>query len=77
MANKVDIVNDSTAYLPDELMEGLPIDAAPVVVIWEGEELLDGIDTQPAEFYQRLQTAKQMPTTSQPSPAMPPAPSMY
>jgi DegV family protein with EDD domain len=70
MTNKVGIVTDSTAYIPDELMEGLPIEVTPVVVIWEGEELLDGVDIMPVEFYQRLQTAKEMPTTSQPSPAM-------
>jgi DegV family protein with EDD domain len=70
MANKVGIVTDSTAYIPDELMEGLPIHITPVVVIWEGEELLDGVDIMPSEFYRRLETAKEMPTTSQPSPTM-------
>jgi DegV family protein with EDD domain len=70
MTNKVGIVIDSTAYIPSELLTGLPVEICPVVVIWEGEELLDGVDIQPAEFYQRLQTAKEMPTTSQPSPEM-------
>jgi DegV family protein with EDD domain len=70
MSNKVGIVIDSTAYIPAELRAGLPIEISPVVVVWEGEELLDGVDIQPAEFYQRLQTAKEMPTTSQPSPSM-------
>jgi DegV family protein with EDD domain len=69
MANKVGIVIDSTAYIPDDLTRNLPIQNTPVVVIWEGEELLDGVDIQPAEFYERLKTAKEMPTTSQPSPA--------
>lgn len=70
MANKVGIVIDSTAYIPDELIKGFPIEISPVVVIWEGEELLDGVDISPLEFYERLQTAKVMPTTSQPSPEM-------
>ena len=70
MANKVGIVIDSTAYIPGDLTAGLPIEVSPVVVVWEGEELLDGVDIQPSEFYQRLETAKVMPTTSQPSPEM-------
>lgn len=70
MANKVGIVTDSTAYIPDEMLKGLPVEITPVVVIWEGEELLDGVDIMPEEFYRRLKTAKEMPTTSQPSPAM-------
>ena len=70
MANKVGIVIDSTAYIPEGLTTGLPIEVSPVVVVWDGEELLDGVDIQPSEFYQRLETAKVMPTTSQPSPEM-------
>jgi DegV family protein with EDD domain len=70
MTNKVGIVIDSTAYIPPELLTGLPVEICPVVVIWEGEELLDGVDIQPAEFYERLKVAKEMPTTSQPSPEM-------
>jgi len=70
MANKVGIVIDSTAYIPDDLTRNLPIENTPVVVVWEGEELLDGVDISPKEFYERLQTAKKMPTTSQPSPEM-------
>ncbi len=70
MANKVGIVIDSTAYIPKELRAQYPIAIAPAVVIWSGEEYHDGVDIQPAEFYARLATAKEMPTTSQPSPAV-------
>ena len=58
MANKVGIVIDSTAYIPDDLTRNLPIEYTPVVVVWEGEELLGGVDIPPKEFYERLQTAK-------------------
>jgi DegV family protein with EDD domain len=37
------------------------------VVIWGEETLEDGIDIQPQQFYNRLKTAKVMPTTSQAS----------
>ncbi len=69
MANKVGIVTDSTSYIPEDLKKQYAIRVAPAVVIWEGEELRDGVDIQPSAFYSRLQKAAQMPTTSQPSPA--------
>lgn len=68
MANKVAIVTDSTAYIPEELTKDFKIEIAPAVVIWDNEEFRDGVDIQPAEFYKRLQSASVMPTTSQPSP---------
>ncbi len=69
MANKVAIVTDSTTYAPQEFLDKYALRVAPAVVIWEGEELIDGVDITPAQFYERLSTAKEMPTTSQPSPA--------
>ena len=63
--SKVAIITDSTAYLPDEMVEKYGISVAPQVLIWGEETLRDGIDIQPAEFYNRLSTADIMPTTSQ------------
>lgn len=63
--SKVAIVTDSTAYLPNELVEKYNIQIAPQVLIWEGKTYEDGIDIQPHEFYARLKTATVMPTTSQ------------
>lgn len=62
---KVAIVTDSTAYIPPELVEQYNISVVPQVLIWGEETLLDGVDIQPDEFYQRLQTSEVMPTTSQ------------
>jgi DegV family protein with EDD domain len=67
--SKVAIVIDSTTYLPAKYLEKYVIRVAPALVIWSGEEFEDGVDIQPKEFYTRLQSAKEMPTTSQPSPA--------
>lgn len=66
---KVAIITDSTTYLPKDLSEGLDIHVVPTVVIWNGEELRDGVDIQPGAFYERLAKSETMPTTSQPSPA--------
>ncbi len=63
--SKVAIVTDSTAYLPPEIVEEYQITVIPQVLIWGEETLLDGIDIQPTEFYERLKTADVMPTTSQ------------
>lgn len=61
------IVTDSTAYLPPDVRERLDIPVIPLNVLWGEEVLKDGVDIDPPTFYRRLQTAKIMPTTSQPS----------
>lgn len=66
MMSKIAVVTDSTAYLPKDLVEQYEIPIAPLVLIWGEETLRDDIDIKPVEFYQRLQTAKVMPSTSQP-----------
>jgi DegV family protein with EDD domain len=58
-------VTDSTAYLPEALRSKHDIRVAPQVLIWGEETLLDGIDIQPSQFYERLKTAQVMPKTSQ------------
>lgn len=66
--SKVAIVTDSTAYIPDDLIAKHKIGVAPAVVIWSGEEFRDGIDIKINDFYKRLATDAELPTTSQPSP---------
>ena len=65
---KVAIVTDSTACMPAELTKGYPIYSAPLQVVWGEESFHDGIDIQPAEFYDRLKTSKITPTSSQVTP---------
>jgi DegV family protein with EDD domain len=66
---KVALVTDSVTYLPKPLVEKYAIRVVPVVIIWSGKDLRDGIDIQPKEFYTRLQTDREMPGTSQPPPS--------
>lgn len=63
--SKIAIVTDSTSFLPADIIKKHNITVAPQILIWEGQELRDGIDIQPSEFYTRLKAAKTMPTTSQ------------
>ena len=64
----IKIVTDSTADLPAELAKKLGITVVPLNVQFGEDTFLDGIDIHPEEFFQRLATEKQLPTTSQPSP---------
>ena len=64
---KVAIVTDSVSNLTPELIEAYDINVIPMSVNWEGSTYLDGVDITTGEFYGRLATCKEMPTTSQPS----------
>ncbi len=66
--DKVAIVVDGTAYLPEELIQKYNMHVIPLLVNWGGESLQDNVDITADQFYARLQTEKEMPTTSQPSP---------
>lgn len=64
----VALVIDSTAYLPQPLVEQYNITVVPLYVNFGQEESYrDGVDITPDEFYKRLPTARVMPSTSQPS----------
>jgi DegV family protein with EDD domain len=66
--SKIAIVTDSTSFLPAELIKKHNVTIAPQILIWDEQQLLDGVDIQPSEFYTRLKTAKTMPSSSQVSP---------
>ena len=65
--SNVAIVVDSTAYIPEELIKKYQIHVIPQILHWGKHSFLDGIDIKPTDFYQRLQVASVIPTTSQPS----------
>jgi DegV family protein with EDD domain len=69
MPNKVAIVTDSTAYLPEDCLQQYNISVTPLSVIWGDQSYLDGVDILPSEFYKRLADSRVMPTTSQVTPA--------
>jgi DegV family protein with EDD domain len=63
--SKIAIVTDSTSYLPQPLLDQYHITVCPQILIWDQDTYQDGVDIMPTEFYQRLKTAKVMPTSSQ------------
>jgi DegV family protein with EDD domain len=62
------IVLDSTADFPDAPERFSNWRVVPLYVLFGGESYRDYVDLSPAEFYARLRTADQLPTTSQPTP---------
>jgi DegV family protein with EDD domain len=65
----VRIVTDSTADIPLDQARSAGITVVPLTVFFGDEAYLDGIELDNAGFYSKLQTSKELPRTSQPSPA--------
>lgn len=63
------LITDSSADLPEELLKKYNISVVPLTIHLEGKEYLEGIDIKPHEFYQKMFASKELPKTSQPSPA--------
>ena len=62
--NRVIIVTDTTACLPQDLAQQLEIEVVPVILVFGKQSFRDGIDITNAQFYEKLRTADQLPTTS-------------
>ncbi|MDO8987876.1 MAG: DegV family protein [Coriobacteriia bacterium] len=65
----VGIVCDSTSDLELAWYDAHDVVMVPLKVLFGDETVLDWVDIGPAEFYERLIAATQLPKTSQPSPA--------
>jgi fatty acid kinase fatty acid binding subunit len=63
--SNVAIVTDSTAAMPQTLVDQYHIAVAPQIVIWDEVTYEDGVDITSEAFYARLATSQSMPTTSQ------------
>ncbi|NIS78670.1 MAG: DegV family EDD domain-containing protein [Anaerolineales bacterium] len=64
---KIAIVTDSSAYIPEDAQVGLNISVIPLWLIWDEERYRDGVDITPQAFYDRLRKSDTLPTSSQPS----------
>jgi DegV family protein with EDD domain len=63
------VVTDSSADLPDGVLDRHHIAMVPLQVMFGNETFRDRVELRPDEFYRRLRTARELPTTSQPAPA--------
>ena len=65
----VAVVTDTSSDLPDSVLDRHHIGLVPLQVVFGDETFRDRIELKPAEFYRRLESARELPTTSQPTPA--------
>src|SRR5690349_5574667 len=65
---RIAVVTDSTAYLPDALVAQAGLTVIPLTVVISGEAGLEGIDVTPADVAKALETRRVQVTTSRPAP---------
>ena len=65
---RVKIFTDSAADIPADILSQYDIGVVPLLISHGNNVYADGQDLTHAQFYQLLETAEQLPTTSQPSP---------
>lgn len=65
---RIALVTDSTCDLPKGIVEQYGVHVVPLNVIFGDENLLDGVDLNPEQFFQKLQISPYHPSTSQPAP---------
>lgn len=61
------LVTDSTCDLPAEIMDEYPIEMVPLTVQFDEDTYYDKVDLESEEFYSMMESASELPTTSQPS----------
>jgi hypothetical protein len=64
----VAIVTDSSADLPDAVLDRHHIALVPLQIVFGDTVFQDRVGIKPEEFYRRLREARELPTTSQPTP---------
>lgn len=65
----VAVVTDTSADLPDAVLDRHHIALVPLQIVFGDAAYLDRVGMKPEELYRRLKSARQLPTTSQPTPA--------
>ncbi|HEY77331.1 MAG TPA: DegV family protein [Thermoflexia bacterium] len=64
----VGVLTDTTASIPEEVVDALGIELVPYYIHRGLETLRDSVDAKPDEFARYLETTDRLPTTSNPSP---------
>lgn len=68
MGEKIAIVTDSTAYLPQAVIDKFEIYSVALSVTIDGKSYVENKDIDESNFYNMVKEAKSFPTTSQPAP---------
>lgn len=64
------MVVDSTADLPDNLVNDPNLTLVPLTVFFGEEAYLDWVELRPEQFYEKLVASAELPHTSQPAPGL-------
>lgn len=64
---RIAVVTDSTADIPQHLVDEYKITVVPQILIMGSETWLDGVEIDSATFYELLRTSPDFPSSSQPS----------
>ena len=64
----VAVVTDTSADLPDSVLDRHHIALVPLQILFGDLVFQDRVGIRPEEFYRRLRVARELPTTSQPTP---------
>jgi DegV family protein with EDD domain len=65
---KIGILTDTTHCLPAELIDRYHIKVVPVGLVLDGKPYLDQFEITPAEFWDKFEKLKEIPTTFAPNP---------
>ena len=68
MSDRIKLFTDSAADLPQAYRERYDIDLVPLSVIFGEEEFKDQVTLSTTEFWEKLSTAKELPSTNQVNP---------
>lgn len=66
----VKIITDSTCDLEVEKLNELGVEMIPLTVLFGEDSFKDRVELSPADFYAKLETSAELPTTSQVNPAI-------
>lgn len=61
---KIAIITDSTCDVPQAMVDDYSIVVIPQIIIWDDREFLDRVTIQPEEFYLKLASEANYPSTS-------------
>lgn len=67
--SRVQVVTDSTADIPADMATELGISIVPCYVMFGAEAYRDGLELTRDQFYEKLTTSRELPTTAAPPPA--------
>lgn len=67
--SRVQVVTDSTADIPADMAAELGISIVPCYVMFGAEAYRDGLELTRDQFYEKLTTSRELPTTAAPPPA--------